>query len=721
MTTGGGFKAIWYAVKTTYTVGLNNILKASFSKNTCKTCAYGMGGQKGGMRTETNDYPEICKKNFQAQLTDIQNPIPNHIFQNKSINDFNTMSSRNIERLGRLNTPLYKAEGDTHYTSISWKNAFRKANYALKQSDPNRSFFYSSGRSSNEAAFLLQLFARTYGTNNINNSSYYCHQASGEGIKSVLGTGTATVQLKDLNKVDLFFVIGANPASNHPRFMRQLVNCRRRGGQVIVINPIKENGLMKFAIPTDIRSMLGGGSKIASEFVQLKIGGDIALLKGIAKSVIEQKKYDVELIVNHTINSNEYIDDLKNTTWESIIHSSGISKDRIIEIAKIYGNAKNVVFTWAVGITHHLHGVENVESIVNLALLRGMIGKPNSGLLPLRGHSNVQGVGSVGVTPSLSKDTIRNLEKELNIILPKTEGKDTMSCMKLAHNSDIDFALIMGGNLYQSNPNTYFAKEALNNIPFKLFLTTTLNKGHFNGIEKEVLILPVSARDEEFQRTTQASMFNFVRLSDGKITRLNNVKSEVEILRKLTTSLLGNEKIDFSKLKSHNLIRKLIAKTIAGYEKLDSIDSTKEEFQIPNRTYHQPFFSTPNKKAIFRICAIPKLITPENSFRMMTVRSEGQFNSVVYEEKDSYRQQNSRQVLLMNKQDMAAGGLKTNDLVTIQNETGKLEKLKVKEFNISEGNVMTYFPEANILIPTTTDPRSKTPAYKSVLIQISKS
>lgn len=493
----GGFKSILYSLKATYSVGFWKMYRAMISKNTCKTCALGMGGQKGGMVNEMGIFPEVCKKSIQAQITDIQAPIPEKLFKENSIKDFRKKPARLLERCGRLNTPIYKAEGDSHYYPISWEQAIEKIVNRFKTTDPERSFFYSSGRSSNESAFLLSLFARNYGTNNIHSCSYYCHQASGVGIGSTIGTGTATILLEDLEKADLIFVIGANPPSNHPRFVRQLLECRRRGGDVVVINPIKEKGLVKFAIPSDFRSLFSRGSSIASEYIQVQIGGDIALLKGIAKAVIETGKHNLQFMEEHTNGEEEYLADIQDTSWETIVSNSGISKERIQKIAEIYGNSKNVIFSWAMGITHHQHGSENVESIVNLALLRGMVGKRFAGLLPLRGHSNIQGVGSVGATPVLNEKIFRSIEKNFGIKLPTTLGMDTMSCMKASYNGKIDLAFLLGGNLYQANPDTQFTEKALNTIPFKVFLNTTLNHGHFYGVEKEVLILPVVARDEE--------------------------------------------------------------------------------------------------------------------------------------------------------------------------------------------------------------------------------
>jgi len=716
--TGGGFKAIMYSLKASHTVGFVKMFKAMFSKNTCKTCALGMGGQKGGMTDEMRHFPEVCKKGFQAQITDIQPPIPDKLFREKSIEDFRNTPPRLLERSGRLNTPLYKAEGDTHYSPITWDDAIEKIVARFKSTQPERSFFYCSGRASNEASFLLQLFARVYGTNNIHNSSCYCHQASGVGIGSTIGTGTATIVLEDLEESDLIFVIGANPASNHPRFVRQLLKCRRRGGQVVVINPAKEKGLVKFSIPSDFRSLYSGGSKIASEYLQVKIGGDIALLKGIAKAVIETGRQDLSFMEKYTVGHVEYLSNIQSTEWETIVSNSGISKEHIEHIAKIYGQSQNAVFSWAMGIAHHEFGVENVESIVNLALLRGMIGKRFAGLLPLRGHSNVQGMGSVGVTPALKKKIFENIESGYGVKLPTCPGMDTMSCMKASDRGEIDLAFLLGGNLYAANPDTQFAEKALSKIQLKVFVNTTLNQGHFYGVDKEAIILPVAARDEEYQKTTQESMFNFVRMSDGGITRLNNVRTEVEIVSDIAQNVIDNSPIDFGKLSNHQNLREFISKTVPGYEKLSKIEETGEEFQISNRTFHEPQFATPNKKANFRLCAIPKLKGEYGQFRMMTIRSEGQFNSIIYEEEDLYRGQKSRWLVLMNKEDMKRKGIKQNDLVTLESSVGKMEEVKVREFDVTPGCIMTYYPEANVLVPTTTDPRSLTPSYKLTWIKI---
>jgi molybdopterin-dependent oxidoreductase alpha subunit len=714
----GGWKSIYYSLHVANEVGLGSFYKSITSKNTCKTCAYGMGGQKGGMVNEANDSLEICKKSIQAQLTDLQPAISSDFFGKNSIKDLLKLRPRELERLGRLDLPLYKRPGDSHYVPISWEETFEKIIKKFKDSLPNRTFFYSSGRSSNEAAFVLHLFARLYGTNNVNNCSYYCHQASGVGMTATVGTGTATVDLSDLKNTDLIFVIGANPASNHPRFVSELLHCRRRGGKVVVINPVKEPGLLKFAIPSDVRSFLSTGSEIASHYLQPKIGTDVAVLMGISKHLIENELVDTNFIENFTDGYSQFSHNIIDTSWQEIEQSCGLKKEEIIEVAEVYANAKNVVFTWAMGITHHANGVENVEAIVNLAMLRGMLGRKIAGLLPLRGHSNVQGVGSIGVMPTLKKKIFENIESHFHIKLPTSNGWDTMACMDEAKAGNVDLAFIMGGNLYGSNPNQKYAEAALNNIPFKVFLNTTLNEGHLKGVEGEVLILPVLARDEEKQKTTQESMFNYVRLSDGGVGKMKNAKSEVDILVTIAKAVLPDSAIDFEIFAQHENVRKAIAQIIPGYDAIGEIDQTKVEFQVGGRTMHQANFETPTGKAQFVANKLPENSDKKDSFRLMTVRSEGQFNSIVYEEEDAWRGQKERDVILMNPNDMAEKGFHEDQIISLSNEIGQLNNLKIKPFNIAKGCLLGYYPETNVLVPSKTDPRSKTPAFKNVEVFI---
>ena len=716
---GGGPKKVLYTLKTVARIGLLNSAKALNSKNTCKACGLGMGGQRGGMTNEKDEFPSVCNKSIQAQSTDIQAPIPIDLFQH-TLDDFKQLSAYELEHLGRLNNPLYKSADGNKYSPVSWEFALDKMARAFTSTNPERSFFYSSGRSSNEAGFVLQLLARLYGTNNVNNCSYYCHQATGVGLSNVIGTGTATVSLEDVGNCDCIFVIGANPSSNHPRFVHQLKNCRERGGQVIVINPAKEPGLVRFAVPKSAKSMLSGGTWIASEYVQPKIGSDLALLKGIAKALLESNQIEQHFITQHTDNFIHFKQDIETTDWLSITNICGIEKAKIIALANAYAKSEKAIFAWGMGITHHLHGVENVEAIANLALLRGMLGKPAAGLLPLRGHSNVQGIGTVGVKPILAEDVLSQIEQHLKVQLPRTQGMDTIACLTAAHAGKIDAALIMGGNLFSATPNSQWAQEALDKIQFKVYLTTTLNVGHITGMEtSEALILPVTARDEEWQPTTQESMFNYVRLSDGGIDRLHNVKPEVEILCEMGKRLLPNCPLDFHQLKQHDSIRAAIAATIPGLSELKDIARTKQEFTISDRLLDAPEFKTGNGRAQFQSHPLPAPITCDNyPFLLASIRSEGQFNSIIYEESDSYRGTDTRWSILMNKQDVDELEISPGDCVDIQSLQGEMKAVKVFVFDLPRGNVMAYYPEANVLIATTHDPRSKTPAFKSVPVKI---
>ena len=722
----GGWGAIRYSLKMANRAGgLWPMLKALASRNNCKSCALGMGGQAGGMRDEKGHFPAVCNKSFMAQASDMQGALPEDFFNRFDIPTLSKWSAQELELSGRLTEPVFCKAGDYQYHSISWVDAFDLIVEKIKSTSADRSFFYASGRSSNEAGFLLQLFARMYGTNNVNNCSYYCHQASGVGLSQSIGTSTATIELDDLDHADLVFLIGANPSSNHPRFMRTLMDVRRRGGQVIVINPARERGLINFSVPSDIRSLLFG-SEIASFYIQPHIGGDIALFKGIAKILLDLSNKNPELleqnfINSHTRNFKEYKEDIEAQSWETLESTSGVSRKEFEKAADIYSKSKNTVFAWSMGITHHTFGVDNVQSIVNLALMRGMVGKKYSGLLPLRGHSNVQGIGSMGVTPKLKQAVLDSLQSKFPIILPTEPGLDTLACVESANKKEIDFACNLGGNLYGSNPDSQFTQTALAKIGFSLFLNTTLNQGHFLGRGQNSLILPVLARDEEPEPTTQESMFSFIRLSDGGSRRYSGPRSEVKIIAEIAQRVLGSNELPWKSLSCTGNIREIISSIIPGFEQLKDIDQTGKEFHIDQRVLHTPRFSLPDGKASFKVCPIPAVRGKKrNSFILMTIRSEGQFNTVVYEPEDRYRKVTSRNVVLMNEEDIKMIGLKQGDSVRVKNDTGIITGQKVQAFPIKPGNIMMYYPESNILVPRQFDPESKTPSFKSIEVFLEK-
>lgn len=715
---GGGWQAIAYALRVAQRVGWRRAWQSVRSKNACKTCALGMGGQLGGMRNETGHWPEICKKSLQAMAADMQDGLRREFFERYSFDQLELLTSRELEAAGRIVQPLYAAPGATHYQPIDWNDAISRIAQRLKATDPCRTFFYMSGRSSNEAAFLLQLFARLYGTNHVNNCSYYCHQASGVALYDALGSGTATITLDDLEHADLFFLIGGNPASNHPRLMRTLMQLRRRGGDVIVINPVVEPGLVNFRVPSDVRSLLFG-SRIASVYVQPHIGGDIALLSGIAKAVLERGAADRPFIDLATTGAGEWEAGIRALPWEEIEQRSGVARPMIERIAERYAQSRATVFGWTMGITHHEHGVQNVHAIVNLALLRGMVGRPHAGLLPIRGHSNVQGVGSMGVTPALKDAIFERLQRHVGVALPTWPGRDTMQCMEAADAGEMDVGVCLGGNLFAANPGSAFARRAMSRLGLVVHLNTTLNLGHVWGRGKETIVLPVLARDEESQSTTQESMFNYVRLSDGGPARHEGPRSEVTIVADLARVVLGGGPIDWRAMQSHESIRAVIAKIVPGFEALETLDATKAEFHIAGRTQHRPRFPTADGKARFHATPLPNASPPApGALRLMTVRSEGQFNTVVYEDEDLYRGQERRDVILMHARDIERRGLVHDQPVTVRSEAGEMAGLRVRPFDVREGNCLMYFPEANVLVPTRVDPRSKTPAFKSVWVTI---
>jgi molybdopterin-dependent oxidoreductase alpha subunit len=455
-------------------------------------------------------------------------------------------------------------------------------------------------------------------------------------------------------------------------------------------------------------------------YVQPHIGGDVAVLTGVSKVVLEDGGEERSFIAERTEGFAEFTQQVESTTWEEIETASGVSRDTITKFARMYQSAKNVVIGWTMGITHHAHGVENVQMIANLALLRGMIGRPHAGLMPIRGHSNVQGVGSVGVTPHLKQTILARFEQRLGVQLPTSPGLDTMACVEASHRGAMQAALCLGGNLFGSNPDARFAADAIARLDFIAYLSTTLNTGHASGTAKETLVLPVLPRDEEPQPTTQESMFSFVRLSDGGKPRYPGPRSEVSVLAELGRRVLGNGgPVNWSDLERHDRVRALIADLLPGFEPMADIDRTRREFHIAGRRVDTPNFPTASGKARFHAIRLPA--APETNgrhVRMMTVRSEGQFNTVVYEDADIYRAQDRRDIIMINPEDMRRWGLVSDQRVTVRSTTGELRHRLVRPYDVRPGNAVMYYPEANVLVPRVVDPRSKTPAFKSVVVEL---
>ena len=714
----GGFAAIAYTFKKGREAGgVYKLYKRMRSRNACKTCAVGMGGQRGGMVNEAGSFPEVCKKSLQAQAGDMQAPLTEEFFRRHPIEELSTWSSLQMEAAGRLIFPIACHAGDTHFRRVSWHEALDRVAAELKAAPREATFFYGSGRSSNEAAFLMQTLARAYGTSNIHNCSYYCHAASGIALTRIVGSGTSTLQLNDLDQADLAIVAGANPSSNHPRLLVKLIEIRERGGKVIIINPVKELGLVRFKVPSRPRSLLFG-SEVSDIYLQPHVGSDIACFKALLKGAIERDGVDRAFVRDHVEGWDAVEADARATSWETLLAATGLRRSDVDRAVEAIAGAQRGVMLWSMGLTHHEHGVQNVVALANLAVARGWLGRPGCGLLPIRGHSNVQGVGSVGFAPYIKESFAKKMEEFYGIPKASQPGLDTYRSMEAADAGRIRVAVLLGGNLFGSNPDRAWAGRALQRIGTTCYITTKLNEGHVHGRGRQNVVLPVLARDEEKQATTQESMFNFVRLSDGgEGSPGPEVKSEVEVICALAGRILPPGPFPFASMTNHDAVRRAIADVVPGYEAIADVGASKQEFQVGGRTFHTPYFATVSGKAHASVPPLPAFDPGPKGFRLMTLRSEGQFNTVVYEDEDLYRGTTRRDVVMMAPADATALGVAEDDPVDVVTEIGRM-RVVVALIDIAPGNLAMYYPEANAIVPRRIDPDSGTPAFKSVIAHL---
>ena len=431
------------------------------------------------------------------------------------------------------------------------------------------------------------------------------------------------------------------------------------------------------------------------------MGGDTALLTGISKYLIENQYCDMKFLEDFCDDYEDYFKFVKSISWETITKISGVKMDEIEKISSIYLNSKNTVFAWGMGLTHHTNGTDNIESISNLALLRGMVGDEGKGLLPLRWHDNVENVGFMGISEQLKSKILEVIEQRYNLSLPNYQGMDTLSCIQAAAKGEVDFAFLLGGNLFSVNPDRDFSETALSSIPFKVMINSTLNQTNLNGIERENIILPFRIQDEEERKEHS-----------------NN--SEIEIMSDVATSIINKETIDFSVFRKDKNIRRALSRLLPDLDDIDNIDTEKKHFHIGGNYLLKPEFNTNSGKALFKIPKHTEWVSKNKigSFNLTSVRSEGQFNTMIYHEKDIYRNQETRNVLYISQSDIQSLGLSSGDTVDVASETGVMKELILAEYNIKPGNVMTYMPEANILIPQNADERSRTPSFKSVSVTI---
>ncbi|MEO8893387.1 MAG: FdhF/YdeP family oxidoreductase [Coleofasciculaceae cyanobacterium] len=725
---GGGLPVIAYWAKHSLSPEGPELWKTLFHNSACLSCSWGTGGQKGGFTNEEGEKLQRCMKSVEAISAEIQPAIANHFFGQHSLNSLAQLTSLEADRLGRLSFPVILRAGNSHYERISWEEIYQIATKAFKK-QPERVASYSSGRSSNEAAFLLQLMMRSLNSNNLADCSDLCHAPSTTALSEMFGTRTSVVSLENLKKADCVVLAGAHSASNHPRLMNELIKLRDRGGRVIVINPVMEIGLVKFGSPAFPIKSLVPGSDISSLYLQPIPGSDTALFVGIQKALIEQDLVDFNYLGNYTENWQEIIEQAQTTTWENITETCGVSQPEIAAAATIIGKSKQVVFSWAMGITQQENGVDNVYSIANTALITGNVGKEGAGVMPVRGHSNVQGFGSMGVTVELKKEIQEALEKLLGRSLSRVKGYETRSLIEAADAEKVDTLICLGGNLYGANPNSTEAKRALGKIETIIYLATKPNIGHFNGLAKQTtIIIPVLNRFENPHKTTVESGNNFVRFNDEGKTHLKDADliAEVDFLTELAHRIHGDYPVDWRQLQDTRYVRKLIAQTIPGYEKIGTIDDTKEEFTISGRIFTEPKFPTASGKAMMFVTPLPKLTlptvkefglsesTPGVVVALITGRSYSQHNTVVYKIGDQYRGMPHRNCILINKVDAESANLQEHQRVTVQGNAGKLTNVEVIYGAVRQGAALMFYPEVNVIFSAKIEKRSGTPAYKRV-------
>ena len=694
---------------------------------------------------------EYCENGIKAIAEEAQNKVIGaEFFSKNSVSDLAKLSDFEIGKSGRIGEPLILRGGN--YEAISWDNAFKIIAEELNTlNSPDEAIFYTSGRTSNEAAFLYQLFVRQFGTNNMPDCSNMCHESSGKGLSETLGIGKGSVTLDDFNHADLVIVMGQNPGTNHPRMLSALEKCKQNGGQIIAINPLPEAGLLHFINPQSPIRLLTGGTPLADYFLQVKINGDVALLKALMYLLWkkEQKQngsvFDLNFIKNKTEGIEAFIEDLRNQNFKELVAESGVRESLIVDVANLIAEKKNIIICWAMGLTQHKNAVGNVQELVNLLLLRGSIGRKGAGTCPVRGHSNVQGDRTMGIWEEPPTWLLDNIEKTFGFEPPRKHGFNTVQAIQAMHTGQAKVFFAMGGNFLSATPDTSFTADALRKCRLTVHISTKLNRSHLVHGEM-ALILPCLGRTE-IDRQVSGEQFVSCENSMGIVSSSRGVlepcskdlKSEVAIVCELAHAVFKGKQLDASlklassydsinwlKLKdNYDDIRDLIEKVIRGFDDFNKKIRQPAGFYLPNGAREQQF-NTLSGKAHFTINPISAIKTQVGEYVMMTIRSHDQYNTTIYGLNDRYRGIfNERRIILMNEKDTFTEGVKQGDVVDLfshyKDIERKAERFIVVLYDIPQGNVATYFPEANTLIPVDEyADKSFTPISKSVVISIKK-
>ena len=682
---------------------------------------------------------EFCENGAKAVSDEAtKSRVDTNFWSKWSISELSQKSDFWLNSQGRLTEPMIIRQDSNYYQPISWEDAFDViADNIVSLENPDEAIFYTSGRTSNEAAFLWQLLARRIGTNNLPDCSNMCHESSGVALSESIGIGKGTVTLEDFNSADLIIVVGQNPGTNHPRMLTALRDAKKKGASIISVNPLVETGMKKFKHPQNPVEMLGFGSSIADKHLRVKINSDQALFRAFSKSIIESDNIDENFINKYTNGFENFRKIAIEARYEEISEITGIPLQEILEVSQKVSKSKSTIVCWAMGITQHKNSVATIQEIVNFLLLGGNIGRKGAGVCPVRGHSNVQGDRTVGINHKPSPDFINNLERSTGIRSPEKHGFDSVEAVKAMEKGHAKVFLAMGGNFLSAMSDTNRTSAALSNCKLTVHISTKPNRSHLiTG--KTGIILPCLGRTEEDVSSSNGRQFVTVENSMGVVhsstgtfkPASNLLKSEPAIVSGIggaIESRLERSGIPWENLsEDYNLIRNLIEKTIPGFDEYNVRIKSKSGFYLPNPPRDSRTFPTKNGYANFVSNDI-SFAKSSDKFMMMTIRSHDQYNTTIYGLDDRYRGiSNGRRVILMNKDDISKYNLSKGELVDLSSEMDSGTVLSpdwfVVPYDIPEGNVATYFPESNCLIPLdSVAEKSNTPTSKSVPIGITKS
>jgi molybdopterin-dependent oxidoreductase alpha subunit len=664
--------------------------------------------------------------------------ITREFFQKWSVAELSQQSDQWLGAQGRLTQPMLLHRDASHYEPVTWGTAFELLAAELNSLNyPDQAIFYTSGRTSNEAAFLYQLFVRQFGTNNLPDCSNMCHESSGSALSETIGAGKGTVTLEDFDKAEAIFVIGQNPGTNHPRMLTSLERARQNGCKLVHINPLPEVGMTRFKHPQHVLGLLGSGTQLADLFLQVRINGDVALLKGIMKAVLAREErqpgtvLDQDFVARYTDGFDEFASALRDVSWSAIVEQSGVAEEELEKAAEIFIASERTIFCWAMGLTQHRNAVANIQEIVNLMLLRGQIGKPGSGLCPVHGHSNVQGDRTVGIWERPSAAFLDRLGEEFDFEPPRNHGFDTVKAIQAMHEGQGRVFFALGGNFLSATPDTEFTAAALRRCRLTAHVSTKLNRSHLITGDR-ALILPCLGRTEiDVQAggpqlvTTENSM-GVVQTSRGSLEPASpELLSEPQIVARLARATLEHRTtVDWEALAgNYDKIREAIERVVPGFDDYNHRVRKPGGFYLPNAP-RERVFNTESGRAQFTVHQLPEHNLGPDQFLMMTIRSHDQFNTSVYSLNDRYRGiSNGRRVVFLNQDDIAAAGLRARQVVDLvshfEGEERVARRFMVVPYDIPRRCAATYFPEANVLVPVRSVAlKSNTPASKSVVISI---